>query len=721
MFPCRIFVSLSVMVLTSAFALAGPATPPAATGQWVYLNGEAGGRLFDGIGAVSGGGATSVLLKDYPEPQRSQILDLLFKPNFGASMSALLVEVPGDGNSTQGTEPSHMHERGDLNYFRGYEWWLMREAKRRNPDLTLDACAWGAPGWVGHGEFWSQDMADYYVKWIAGLRSAHGLELDAIGCRNEKGVSLDFAKKFRAALDTAGFQGVPLHGFDNWGPNKFDWVDALTTDEALRKSIGIISNHTMSEVPATVHVRALAQSLGKKLWNTEEHVYLKGYECEIRLVQCFNENFIESGMTKIVNWYLVGSVYPTEPYSEDPAALIANSPWSGFYRPREVLWGYAHYGQFSKAGWTYLNGACGRLAGGGTFVTLKAPDKDYSIVVETKDATAPQTITFKVGAGLSTKPLCVWLSDADEQFVQRPTIEPSHGSFTVTLNPRSIYSLSTTTGQRKGTFADVPREHDFPFPYRETFDQYRWPKQTGYLPHYTADIVGVFEVVDRPDGRGKCLRQVVARKPISWAPEWMPYTIFGDAKWADYEVSADVLLEDGGGAGVMGRIKEVGTGYGTAPKAYYLRLMSDGFCSLVAVNGKAGPQDLGDKEHQDLLRSEAAAGTADQRGERAVGRAVLANFDPSKWHRLRLTFSGSVISGFVDGVKLVSATDTRFTRGMAGLIACDGSDRSTPYFANLSITPLGASEPAPTVLSPMPRPLYGAGASAADATAQESK
>ena len=71
---------------------------------------------------LSRGGATSVLLKDYPEPQRSQVLDLLFKPKFGASMSALMVEVPGDGNSTQGSEPSHMHNKDDLDYSRGYEW-----------------------------------------------------------------------------------------------------------------------------------------------------------------------------------------------------------------------------------------------------------------------------------------------------------------------------------------------------------------------------------------------------------------------------------------------------------------------------------------------------------------------------------------------------------------------------------------------------------------------
>jgi galactosylceramidase len=78
---------------------------PAFADQSVDLRGDAGGKRFDGIGAVSGGGITSVLLKDYPQPQRSQVLDLLFKPKFGASMSTLLVEVAGDGNSMQGAEP----------------------------------------------------------------------------------------------------------------------------------------------------------------------------------------------------------------------------------------------------------------------------------------------------------------------------------------------------------------------------------------------------------------------------------------------------------------------------------------------------------------------------------------------------------------------------------------------------------------------------------------
>ena len=31
---------------------------------------------------------------------------------------------------TDGTESSHMHEPWDEDYSRGYEWWMMREAKQ---------------------------------------------------------------------------------------------------------------------------------------------------------------------------------------------------------------------------------------------------------------------------------------------------------------------------------------------------------------------------------------------------------------------------------------------------------------------------------------------------------------------------------------------------------------------------------------------------------------
>jgi hypothetical protein len=73
----------------------------------IVLDGNSTGRVFGGLGALSAG-ASSRLLIDYPEPQRSQILDYLFKPGYGATLQHLKVEIGADVNSTDGSEPSFM-------------------------------------------------------------------------------------------------------------------------------------------------------------------------------------------------------------------------------------------------------------------------------------------------------------------------------------------------------------------------------------------------------------------------------------------------------------------------------------------------------------------------------------------------------------------------------------------------------------------------------------
>jgi galactosylceramidase len=653
-------------------------------GQTITLDGAAGGKRFDGIGAVSGGGATSVLLKDYPEPQRSQILDLLFKPDCGASISALLVEVPGDGNSTQGSEPSHMHSRDDENCMRGYEWWLMSEARKRNPSMTLDANAWGCPRWVGDNNFWSQDMCDYYVRWIKGLKHVHGVDLDAIGCRNEKGVSEDFVKRFRATLNSNGLSNVKIHAFDNWGKEKFDWCKDMRTDSVLKAAVDVMSAHTMFEMPAPADIVRLSEELSKPIWNTEEHIYKEGFDCEISMVESFNRNFIESGVTKIVNWYLAASTYSIEPFPETPAILVAREPWGGNYYTRPVLWGYAHYGQFCQVGWQYLNGACGKLPRGGTYVTLKSPGTDYSIIAETSCASENQHMTFSVTGGLSSGKLCVWRSNDQEQFEKLNDIAPHNGTFDIILEPRSIYSLSTTTGQQKGSFPRIPDSKPFPFPYCETFEEYADAQAWGYLPHYTADIAGVFEIGERPDNEGKCLRQVIGEGSQSWAPEWMPYTVLGDRNWKDYEVAADVCLNDDGWAGVMGRVIGTGSGYGCKPNGYYLSLSADGSCSLY-VSRQDEKAEMGT-----LL---------------ATGKA--SHIAANQWHTLRLSFSGRTLTGSVDKIQVLAATDSTFPEGMAGLVTGSKSrTKNTALFDNLMITSPGGTPPPPHVFSETLRPLY---------------
>src|SRR5581483_10992998 len=107
-----------------------------------------------------------------------------------------------------------------------------------------------------------------------------------------------------------------------------------------------------------------------------------------------------------------------------------------------------------------LDGACGYLGGNGSngsYVTLKSTNgSDYSVIIETVDATASQTVSFQISNGLSTGTVYVWTtnlnsSNASDYFVQQGSITPSGGAYSITLQPGYVYTLSTTTGQGKGT------------------------------------------------------------------------------------------------------------------------------------------------------------------------------------------------------------------------------------------------------------------------------
>ena len=81
---------------TKPFAPPVPPPPPPRTEPFLIDPAEKNGRRrFDGHGGLSAG-ASSRLLYDYPEPQRSDILDYLYKPEFGAALTMCKVEIGGE-------------------------------------------------------------------------------------------------------------------------------------------------------------------------------------------------------------------------------------------------------------------------------------------------------------------------------------------------------------------------------------------------------------------------------------------------------------------------------------------------------------------------------------------------------------------------------------------------------------------------------------------------
>jgi galactosylceramidase len=257
-----------------------------------------------------------------------------------------------------------------------------------------------------------------------------------------------------------------------------------------------------------------------------------------------------------------------------------------------------------------------------------------------------------------------------------------------------------------GLLANRAGDKKISMPYFETFESYASPADYGYLPRYTADIAGAFELTDRADGNGKCVRQVVPVPTISWAPDWLPYTILGDERWTDYEASADVLLAENDSAAVMGRVNHVGTGYGFVPKGYFFELSGDCVCRLVVVRGKVDKKKLvGDAEQQALIKAGKDEGEG---GEKVLATGKLSDMRPGEWRQLMIRFESTKVTGLVDGKPVLSATDSLYGSGMAGLLANRAGDKkiSMPYFDNVLINRVGGVTPEPSSAMSGQPPIY---------------
>lgn len=514
------------------------------------------GRPFEGIGAISGGGATSKLLVNYEKELRDQILDYLFKPNFGASLHILKVEVGGDVQSTDGSEASHMHNSWDENYHRGYEWWLMKEAKKRNPDIKFYGLPWGFPGWLGQGSLspytFPEVTADYIIKWINGAKQVHNLTIDYIGIFNEHNYNTTYIKILRKMLDSRGFSNTKIIGTDdNW-----QIVPDLLKDGSLAAVVYAIGAH----YPGTMSPSD-AKKLGKPLWASEDYSTFNdevGGGCWARTL---NQNYVNGLLTSTIAWNLIGSYYNHLPWFRC-GLMTAVQPWSGHYNVTTPIWVTAHTTQFVSIGWKYLShgNGVGMLPKGGSIVSLTNEAKDQlTIVIETMThnhsicvrpplppyTVSPQNITIMLKGSFSRlSSMNVWYSKlgfngtGTQMFQKRDPLLFKNGQATLNLGLDEVITLSTITTGNKGSYPKPPKPQPFPLPYLDNFEGL----QVSQEPYNLVPQAGSFEIMLSQDiAHGLIARQTVLEAPIESCPWSLKYPIalIGDFNWTYKAVEVD--------------------------------------------------------------------------------------------------------------------------------------------------------------------------------------
>ncbi|KAM5128944.1 LOW QUALITY PROTEIN: galactocerebrosidase [Mantella aurantiaca] len=529
-----------------------------------------------------------------------------------------------------------MHYPDDENYFRGYEWWMMKEAKKRNPNIKR-RLPWAFPGWVGGGKNWPYDFPDvtayYVISWITGAKQYHDLDIDYIGIWNERAFDVKYIKVLRRTLDRLGLVNVGIIAADGHWQISHDMV----VDPYLNDAVQVIGAH----YPGTLTVPD-AISTGKKLWASEDYSTFNdevGGGCWARIL---NQNYVNGNMTSTISWNLVASYYEQLPFGLE-GLMTAKEPWSGNYIVSSPIWITAHTTQFTEPGWFYLR-SVGHLENGGSYVSLTDRLGNLTIVIETmshdhsicirpflpKYNVSSQNVTFRLDGGFKdVKTLQVWHSklctnrtQPPQLFQKMPPVTVRNGEFSLALGVDEVYTLTTLLKGRKGSYPDPPKSQPFPRKYKDDFNV-RNPAFSE--APYFADQSGVFEYftnMSEPGDHTFTFRQVLTQRPVSWASDALQaISVIGDYTWSNVTVSCDIYIEtpDTGGVFIAARVDQGGSLTYRA-KGIYFWVFADGTYKV----------------------------TGDLLGKIILVKGV-AGVRANAWHRLTLHLEGLQASGLLNG------------------------------------------------------------------------
>lgn len=596
---------------------------------------------YRGIGTVSCNG-TSRLLMDYKEKNPKaywEIMKWLFDPEEGAGLSHVKVELGCDLDTSSGAEPATKRsEEEEANVNRGAGFMFAHDAQSINPDVTVDMLCWAMPAWVGDAyEISNKKGYEARYKWyketIDAAYDKWGVKVDYVSAnKNEKDLEIDWTIYLANALKNEKNGRYDYSNMKIVAADETDTMyiaDKMLKNKKYRDAVDVLGFHYNSYM--SKNVLKLNKEYGKEIWfsegtsvatdsifgsnNTTDGVSTSGTN---GMLDVANRIIIGYGMSNMTMYEFQPSVaafYDGSVYFPKQV-ITANKPWSGYYEIGNGLVMTMHFTNFMKKGWQYITGGC---YGDGIqsnhcitettndYLTAASPETgDYSTVIA-NDSAKERTYTVNISnLAKAAEQVNVWetrSNNAGESYdagwlnhVDTIVPEKKADAYTykVTVKPYSMVTLTTTDGQK--SYAERKKETDandmslnksLTLPYSDDFEYSdEFLSERGGTPLYTSDLNGAFEV-QKLDNGNKVLVQQLNRDivPDGWGSNPDDATTsFGDDRWKDYALSADVMLDasekDKNYAGICTRFNNTSNENG-----YYLIVNRNGSWKLTGNKG----------------------------------------------------------------------------------------------------------------------------------------
>ncbi|MBR0486019.1 MAG: hypothetical protein IJJ69_14785 [Oscillospiraceae bacterium] len=544
-------------------------------------------EVFRGLGCVTGNGSSRLLIdykRNHPEVYQ-EIMKLLFQPDYGASLVHIKIEMGADVNSSSGTEPCvkrYPEEKTDVTRGAGFQ--FASDAKKLNPEITLDLLRWGEPHWVTSAFKESRKAGfdaryRWYYETLKSAYETYRLKFDFISPdaneteKPETDWLIYFSERLKSERRSPyDFSKIKIVASDEVGTRNI--AAMMRENEQLRNAVDVIGLHYTSQ--GDENTKYLHEFYEKEIWYSEGIAPCNVPELSRRVdgTGITGSNGAINTAVRIINAYANGrmNLYEFQPpvsgyydgscYS--PKQLItARTPWSGHYTVDVGLWISAHFMRFSASDWQYVPSAC---FGDGeenqtiwnttnNYMTLLSPDKTHFTMHFANDtaeprsyqvkvinmAELPEKVSFLQTAG-SPAPEPVdknWFRIIKESATH---ISENEAVFQVTVKPYSLLTVTTLkTSDIIGTeqLRPIPENRRLSLPF--VLPMHAEEERNGYMPLYTTDQGGAFELV-RAENDVIYLEQKITKDilPTNWrfrgTPE--PITCFGDDTWTNYQASA---------------------------------------------------------------------------------------------------------------------------------------------------------------------------------------
>ena len=438
--------------------LTGAASMDASSKSTGIIDWNKTAQEIDGFGA-SGAFHMARNLMNFPEPQRSEVLDILFSPTKGAGLS-IVRNIVGDGATVGGGSPSIEPEEGVWSWTGDEDQiWLMQEAGKRGCTRYMST-VWSPPAWMKTnnspvGGRLRPDkylaFAEYLSMYIRGYKEHFGIDIYAISLANEPDVTVRYSSCYWTGAEFHDFIKFLIPVFERdkittkvivgelsaWTENPVLESLADSVTAARVDIVGVHAYHTVDKdpfPPIAQRVGPLVETLKqkKKIWQTEVSNLGRNYpdmRDGLYWAKVLHTHVAENSANAWLYWWAVSSPNTGQ-------GMTHLNSQDKTYTVDKRLYTMGNYSRFVRPGYYRVEANC-ELSSGVLVSAYKSEPEKKLVVVVINENVAARKLELNL-AGVNANSAAPWRTSEKENLVSLQELKINDNMLKATLAPSSV-------------------------------------------------------------------------------------------------------------------------------------------------------------------------------------------------------------------------------------------------------------------------------------------